>query len=72
MPVAFFMIIVDESDGRVRAEAFVMPQDATGNDLEKYLVSVDEIEQRTGLDFLAALPDEAENALEAKKASRVW
>lgn len=72
IPDAFFMIIVDESDGRVRAEAFVMPQDATGNDLEKYLVSVDEIEQRTGLDFLAALPDEAENALEAKKASRVW
>ena len=72
VPEAFFMIVVDESDGRVRAEAFLMPQEATGADLEKYLVSVDEIEQRTGLDFLAALPDDAENALEAKKASRVW
>lgn len=72
VPEAFYMIIVDESDNRVRAEAFILPQDATGADLDRYLVTIDEIEKRTGLDFLPTLPDDAENALEAKKVARVW
>jgi endonuclease G len=72
VPEAFYMIIVDESDGRVRTEAFLLPQDPPGPNLDDYLVTIDEIERRTGLDFLSALPDKAENALEAKKASRVW
>lgn len=73
VPEAFFMIVVDEMEGRVRALAFVMNQDATEQlPLENALTTVDEIERRTGLDFLHALPDEAESALEGRKASRVW
>ncbi len=66
------MIVVDESEGRVRAEAFVMPQDAAGATLDAYLTSIDEIERRTGLDFLSALPDMAEAALESRRATRAW
>ena len=33
---------------------------------DQYLVSVDEIEAKTGYDFLAYIPDEIENVLEAK------
>ncbi|ATC64548.1 endonuclease [Nibricoccus aquaticus] len=73
VPEAFFMIVVDESEGRVRAQAFLFPQEAEeGDELGKYLVSIDEIEARTGLDFLSVLPDEAEAALEAKRVTRVW
>ena len=72
VPEAFYMIVVDESDGRVRAQTFLFPQDATGESLDSYLVSIDEIERRTGLDFLSELPDEAEKALEAHKVSRAW
>lgn len=73
IPDAFYMIVVDESDGRVRAEAFLFPQDAPANArMDDYLASVDEIERRTGLDFLSELPDEAENALEARKVERAW
>lgn len=73
IPEAFYMIVVDESDGRVRAEAFLFPQETKpGGKLDDYLTSIDEIEQRTGLDFLSELPDEAENALEARKVERAW
>jgi endonuclease G, mitochondrial len=72
VPEAFYMIIVDESDGRVRAASFVFPQEATAGELERYLVAIDEIERRTGLDFLMELPDDAENALESKKIERAW
>jgi len=65
--------VVDESGGRVRAEAFLFPQDAASSvKMDDYLASVDEVEQRTGLDFLSELPDEAENALEARRVERVW
>lgn len=73
VPEAFFMIVVDESEGRVRAQAFVFPQDADGGaGPADFLSSIDEIETRTRLDFLSALPDEAEEALERKRATRAW
>ncbi|MDR1282246.1 MAG: DNA/RNA non-specific endonuclease [Opitutaceae bacterium] len=71
IPDACYMIIVDESDGRVRAEAFLFPQEAEGS-LDRYLTTIDDIEQRTGLDFLHELPDEAENLLESRRAPGVW
>ncbi len=73
VPEAFFLIVVDEAEGKVRTQAFVMPQGAGENDApEKFLASIDEVETRTGLDFLSELPDEAENALETRRVERVW
>ncbi|GAH59942.1 unnamed protein product, partial [marine sediment metagenome] len=37
-----------------------------------YLVSVDYIEELTGLDFLAVLPDNNEEAVEQVAATRLW
>ena len=72
VPEACYMIIVDESDGRVRTTAYLFPQDPVSTQLDSYLSSIDEIERRTGLDFLAELPDDAENTLEARRATRAW
>lgn len=72
VPEAFYMIIVDESDGRVRTQAFLFPQEQSRAELNRYLVTIDEIERRTGLDFLPALPDDAETALEARLPARAW
>jgi len=73
VPEAFYLIVIDENEGRVRTEAFVIPQETSGEaDPGAYLTSIDEIERRTALNFLSQLPDETENALEARVASRVW
>lgn len=72
VPTAFFMIILDESEGRLRAEAFLLPQAAAAAELDTYLTNIDEIERRTGLDFLSDLPDPAETALEARVAAQPW
>ncbi len=73
LPEAFFMIIIDENEGRTRAQAFLFPQDAPGEaEAVDYLTTIDDIERRTGLDFLSQLPDEAEEALERRRSSRVW
>ncbi len=39
---------------------------------QDHIVSIDEIEEKTGLDFFADLPDELENELESKKARQLW
>ncbi|HLP08038.1 MAG TPA: DNA/RNA non-specific endonuclease [Opitutaceae bacterium] len=73
VPEACWMVLVDEHEGRVRAQAFLFPQDATAEgSLAQYLTSVDRIEALTGLDLVPDLPDAAEAALEAQVASSVW
>jgi hypothetical protein len=43
--------------------AFIMPQEVAGDEaLGGFLTSVDEVERQTGLDFLADLPDDVEDA----------
>jgi endonuclease G len=72
VPEAFFMVIIDESDGRVRAQSFIFPQEPAESKLDAYLTTIDEIERRTGLDFFSELPDDVENLLEAHRVTRTW
>lgn len=73
VPEAFFLIVLDENEGRLRTLAFLVPQDAPhGADPERYLTRIEEIQRRTGLDFLSELDDAAEKQVEALRAARVW
>lgn len=74
VPTHFFKIIVDAKDiSDVDALAFLLPHvDLKGKKYEDYLVSIDEIEKLTGLDFLSALPKEVQDRVESNKASRLW
>lgn len=73
VPEAFFMIVIDENEGRLRTLAFLVPQDAPADaDPGRYLTTIAEIQRRTGLDFLSEIEDEAERQIEAQRASRVW
>ena len=73
IPDAFFLIVLDETDGRWRAQAFLVPQEAEGSDAwERYRTSVDAIERRVGFDFFAALPDAVEDPLEAAVVAQRW
>lgn len=72
VPDAFFMVVLDESEGRLRSTAFLLPQSAKDESLDSYLVAIDDVERRTGLDFLNELPAAAQAALESKRAARAW
>jgi endonuclease G, mitochondrial len=73
VPDAFYMIVLDEGNDGVRAQAFIFAQDtAAGVGIASGLVTIDEIEARTGLDFLVELEDVAEAQLESRRAERVW
>jgi len=73
IPEACYKILIDETEGQVRVQAFVFQQEPrSGAPLNSYLVSVDEVESMTGLDFFTELENTAENALESYKATTTW
>lgn len=73
VPEAFFLIVIDENEGKLRTLALLVPQAApAAADPERYLTSIDEIQRRTGLDFLSELDDVAEKQVEAQRATRMW
>lgn len=71
VPVAFYRIWQDRTpSGQWRFMAFRVPQDVRGDErLSRFLVSVDAIEQATGLDFFSGLADAVEASLEAEVAN---
>ena len=73
VPEACFKIILDEHDSGLRALAFIIPQDVSGReDPAQFLTSIREIEARTGLNFLAALDQAVQDAIESHTNRRVW
>lgn len=74
VPEAFYRIWLDLRDaGTPAALGFMVPQQVCGTEpLGDYLASVDEIEQRTGLDFFSELDDPHEAALESARTAQGW
>ena len=74
IPVAFYKIYIGiQEDGTMKSLAFMIPQNAKPYDsLEKYLVSIDEIEAASGLDFLPNLEKNQEIHLEKQKSVTGW
>lgn len=77
-PTHFFKILLHErEDGFIESLSFVLPHtfESVGRSVE-YLktkfATIDEIEEFSGYDFLAGLPDSQEEALEAFKPGSLW
>lgn len=81
IPDAFYKIIIDVLDGQIRALAFIIDHSETygygnGNSiierLSGFLKSIDEIEEKTGLDFFWELDVDEQALLESEPASAMW
>ena len=72
VPDAFFKAVLLPDGKGYRSIAFVMGNDAERYFLDKCSMSVNELEERTGLDFFQALPDEIEESVESQYRPRDW
>ncbi len=69
VPTHFFKIVVDSQGDEPVALAFLMPNRALfGREFAEFIVSINDIEAITGLDFLSSLPDDIEESLETAVA----
>jgi hypothetical protein len=73
IPEASFKIIadIDETSNALRVQAFIIPQDPKSNNLSAYLVSVDRVEELTGLDFFPDFAGRIEGIEEVNSES-LW
>ncbi|WP_066223560.1 DNA/RNA non-specific endonuclease [Formosa haliotis] len=73
VPNYFYKIVFKDDGKQSKMIGFVMPNKPNVNgSLKDYVVSVDEIEARTGIDFFPKLEDSLENKLEASTNTRGW
>ncbi|WP_276892807.1 DNA/RNA non-specific endonuclease [Hallella bergensis] len=73
MPRYFFMAMLRQNKGQYSAIGIWTDQinnaKDSGQNLLQYAISIDELEQRTGIDFFCNLPDDIENKVERSYGS---
>ena len=77
IPKYFFMAVLFRSGDNYKAIGFYMPHENLKDDPDKkgpkkYLMSIDALEQETGIDFFHNLPDNIENTVEATYNVNDW
>jgi len=73
IPGYFYKVILDLSEPELKAIAFLLPNSISYEPLYEYAVSIDEVEQLTGIDFFPELmTDELEARLEADVNLDLW
>jgi endonuclease G len=73
VPRKFYQLIVAQKGLDVRAMALLFEQEVPWRAWPtRYLVTVDELEQASGLDFLSELPSFIQDPLESELPSRLW
>ena len=71
VPDAFFKVILINDAKKQAALGFYFENEAGERPLTDYLVSVDEIEKITGMDFFPSLPDDIEERLEKETINKL-
>lgn len=77
-PEYYFMAILSQKDDVFHAIAFLVPhkegmtENPSSDELKEYVVSVDKLEEETGIDFFCNLPDVLENEVEAACNLNDW
>jgi len=72
VPNQFYKVILDNTNGKIKVLAFLMNHQNSDLPLYKFVVSVDEVEVLTGIDFFQQLEDSLENKLEASSSYKSW
>lgn len=73
VPSAFFKVILAPYAKTPRAIGFIYPhRNKKGAKMHEFMMSVDEVERRTGIDFFASLPDDVERKVEAQNPAGRW
>lgn len=77
-PEYYFMAVLSQKDDVFHAIAFLVPhkegmtRNPSSDELKEYVVSVDKLEEETGIDFFCNLPDVLANEVEAAYNLNDW
>jgi endonuclease G, mitochondrial len=73
VPDKYYKVILDYTEPEAKAIAFIMSNEISYQPLEKYAVTIDDVETATGIDFFPnLLDDETEETLESRTDLSKW
>lgn len=73
VPAAYYKVLLDLDEPEQKGIAFVIPNEISFDPLPRYVVSIDEAERITGIDFFAELmPADLEERLERSSNPDLW
>ncbi|WP_445715577.1 DNA/RNA non-specific endonuclease [Flavobacterium sp.] len=70
VPNYFYKVLLSKNENKMIG--FLIPHQESKSPLYEFVVSVDEIEKITGIDFFPKMPDSLENELESKSDYKEW
>lgn len=71
VPDAFFKVVL-RLGKNPKALGFIYPNEGSNHRMSYYVLSVDEVEEKTGIDFFYNLPDDIEGAVETSANLYEW
>lgn len=72
VPDGFFKVVLSLKKGEEKAIGFIYTNDASRQTMQDAVVTVDEVERRTGYDFFHSLDDKLEDRLESECNLSKW
>jgi len=70
VPKYFYKVLLTKD--KTRMIACLVQHEKSNQPLYEFVISVDELEKKTGIDFFPKLDDASENTLEASKDYKGW
>ncbi len=72
IPEYYYKIALDINKPEIKAIAFLMKNEKSDESLETFAVTIDKIEELSGLDFFPSIPDDLEDILEGNITKHLW
>jgi len=72
VPEKFYKVILDYQEPELKGIGFILQNEGSKEPLQNYAVTIDKVENVTGIDFFYNLPDEIEEEIESKIDLSRW
>lgn len=72
IPEYYYKIVLDIRKPDIKAIAFLMKNEKSSAELSSFVVSIDELELLTQLDFFPTISDDLEELLESRIITKGW
>ncbi|MGV3556678.1 DNA/RNA non-specific endonuclease [Larkinella arboricola] len=71
VPEYYYKVLLYCNNPDIRMIAFLLKNEGSERSLKQFVVPVDEVERRTGIDFFPKIPDQLEQQLESARPARM-
>jgi len=72
IPKYYYKVILDYKEPELKGIGFILENKKSQLSLSSYAISIDEVEELTGIDFFSSLPDDIENTIEESLSINKW